>query len=647
MSKKSNNKNIPVALTPKVEPNTKPLTIRIWQNKPLLLCLAAILLTTFIAFIPSLGNEFTNWDDDLYVVDNIFIQELSIENFKIWCTQPFVANYQPITMLSYAINYAISGLNPWGYHFTNLLFHLANTILVFFWAYYVAKKNYIVGLIVALLFAVHPLRVESVAWIAERKDVLYTFFLIPSLILYNKYLEKLENKYLITCFILFVLSVLSKPAAVVLPILLLLSDFYFYRTWNIKIILEKIPFFIISLLMGVFTLKAQEEAIGDSYNLFNQLLFACYGFMMYFVKLLFPINLSANYPYPDIKNLPATYYLGFLFVVLVISLCIYSLKKGNRTFTFGVLFYLINLALVLQLVSVGTAIIAERYSYVPHIGILFLIGILCNQLIENPRYSFKNAKQVVGITVITIALLFSGLTFARCKVWKNSEVLWSDVINKYKNIPVAYNNRGNYYRVNKQLDKALADYNQAITLKSDYELAYNNRGNVHFNKGEFKEAIEDYNIVLKSKPNDWKALNNRGAAYFSLNQIDTGLEDVNKAIEKNPLYTDARLNRAVIYSVKNNHVGALEDYNTYLKYIKTNDQAYNWRSISNRLLKNLDASLKDSNAAIKLNNRVADYYLNRSYTYKELGNKINALQDAQQAQQMGAKVPVEYINSLN
>lgn len=219
------------------------------------------LVITFIVLSPCLQNKFTNLDDTQYVVENSVIKELNVENLKTIFSEQFVGNYQPITMLSYMVEYKLWGLNPFGYHLMNLLFHLLGTLFVFL----IIKKlsgNDLIAFITSLLFGIHPLHVESVAWIAERKDVLYGFYFLWALYLYILHTkqEKQFSKYFLFSLILFVLALLSKAQAVVLPVGFFAVDFLMKRKFTKKIILEKIPFFVLAVAFGLLAIKVQGKA---------------------------------------------------------------------------------------------------------------------------------------------------------------------------------------------------------------------------------------------------------------------------------------------------------------------------------------------------------------------------------------------------
>ncbi len=324
--------------------------------------LGGILLLTVIAYWPVFKAEFVNWDDPDYVANNLTIRSLS--NIKAIFTTPIQGNFHPLSMLSLAFNYAISGMEPGSYHVLNLLFHLINIVLVFYFVNKLTEQKFWIATVTALLFALHPLHVESVAWVAERKDVLYTTFFIAGLIAYLNYLKSKKISKLIPVLFFYLLSLMSKPAAVIFPVVLLAIDLYFERLKNLNTYFEKIPFFLLALILGVLTLQAQtaKGAVADV-SLFPfvfRFFFGFYGIMMYLINTVFPFNLCTFYPYPPVnQSLPTSYYLSIIVTIGLAFVFFYSLNK-HKIIGFGLLFFIVNLVLCLHFFSVGCAFFGVR-----------------------------------------------------------------------------------------------------------------------------------------------------------------------------------------------------------------------------------------------------------------------------------------------
>src|SRR5688572_16593244 len=373
-----------------------------------------ILIITFIIYIPALSAGFVNWDDPDYVGGNSYlIRDLS--RLSELLTTPVQGNYHPLTMFSLALNFAISGENEWSYHLFNLIFHLVNCYLVYRLAFLLSKSNSLVALVTSLFFAIHPLHVESVAWISERKDVLYALFFIAGHITYTKYIDESSKKQYWLTLLFVILSLMSKPAAVIFPVSLFCIDILRRRQFTFKIIIEKILFFIPAIILGFLTINAQKTvgATGEEYfGLAKNILFGFYGIMMYFIKMILPFKLSAFYPFPPLnESLSIEYYIAPLFTVLLAVITFLTWKK-YKFVPFGIGFYIVNLLLVLQIFSVGSAVIAERYTYVPYIGLFFIAGYLLD------RFAKGNMTKAYGI-ILPVALFFSVISFLQARTWKD------------------------------------------------------------------------------------------------------------------------------------------------------------------------------------------------------------------------------------
>ena len=435
------------------------------SNQWIYYSLGVILLISFVIYLPVFNNKLLAWDDDLYIKNNPLIYSM---NLKEIFSQYVMGNYHPLTILTFAIEYQFFGLNETGYHAVSLLLHLLNVVLVFYSINLLVNKP-TVALVASLLFGIHPLHVESVAWAAELKDLLYTFFFLASYIVYLKYLTSEQKKLYVFSLLLFCLSLLSKAMAASLPVVLLLTDYFKGRKINAKALLEKVPFVLLSIGFGVVAIWAQKSSGATevvNFGLLERIVFACYGFSTYIVQLFFPLHLSAYYPYPikSTESVPAHYYLyPALFIVMMIAL-FYSLRSTKKFF-FGVGFFAITIFLVLQLLPVGGAIMADRYSYIPSIGIFYLAGegfnLLLNKKLRVPAFAL--------LAIITV--LFSVRTYTRSTIWKDDLTLWNDVISQDQTVPIAYNNRGLIYLNQGKNDTALRDFNKAIDLKPDYATA--------------------------------------------------------------------------------------------------------------------------------------------------------------------------------
>jgi len=598
----------------------------------------AILIITFLAFIPALGAGFVSLDDNEYVTNNPLLRQIS--NLKLLLITPVQGNQHPLTMFSLFINYLISGEQAWSYHLFNLVFHLINCWLVFKLVMLLSNRNTIIAFTTAILFGIHPMHVESVAWISERKDVLYGLFFIGGLISYTKYADtNSRNQYLLTILFL-LLSLLSKPAAVIFPLTLFCIDLLRKRKMTMKLFLEKIPFFLLALIAGIITMLGQKAAGAtghESFGFVTKLLFGSYGIMMYFIKMIAPFNLAPFYPFPAInETLPAAYYLSPLFFFALVAVFFYSLKK-NRILAFGILFYFVNLLLVLQLLPVGSAIIAERYTYIPYIGLFYAAGWLLD------KYAKGNHTRAYSIGFI-VAFVFSIFTWIQASVWHDSATLWEHTI-KTQPSNKAYANRATQLRGEKNYGLAIEYFNKAIQLNMiDYE-SYNNRGNIYFDLKKPDLALSDYRKAISLKPDYYNAMDNMGAQFAILGQYDSALKYENQALLINPDHKPAYSNRALIYMRLNRNEEAIKDWEKFLQFEPGAADVYNTIGSCYQAMGKYQESLAVITKAIEMG-PLPEFYLNRSYAYNALKNPEAAKRDALAAKQAGLKIPDDYARSL-
>ena len=607
---------------------------------------AVAIIITLVCFANAFKGGFTNWDDVQYVTENNLIKSLSWDNIKtIFSTLSVMGNYHPLAVLSLAIDFHFNKLEPHGFHTTSIVIHLLNVGLVFIFIQLLTEIP-LLAFIVALLFGIHPMHVESVAWVSERKDVLYVFFYMASLISYLFYVKKDRNiLFLVLSFILFGCSLLSKAQAVTLPIALILVDYYLSGKIELKKVLEKIPFFILAIIMGWIAVMAQKEtgAIKEIPNnpLFERMLFAGYSFMTYTIKLIYPDSLSAYYPYPD-KPYSLLYYIA---PVVAIGLVAWAARYyKNRTLMFGVSFYVLNIFLLLQLLPVGGAMMAERYSYLCSIGLFFIAGKAAVDALENKKLAAYKNILIAGMVCYGAFLAYG--TYERNKVWNNSGSLWSNVIKQYKRVPIAYNNLGSFYQKQQKLDTALMYFNEAINLKSSFPEARTNRSDIFRVKGDYVRAIADCDSAIATDKNYTEAYMNRGIAYCFVGKYDAALSDFTFVVSKKAGEASLYCNRGNLYDMKGKIDSAFSDYSEAIKLDPEYADAYFSRGRTYVKMQKYKEAIDDLNKAIELNTTSNNVYIYRSQAYMAMGNYSAAMQDITTAQKLGVQVNEEYTNNL-
>ena len=600
--------------------------------------LAIILLLSFILYYPTLKNGFV-WDDEVYIINNNLIKDLSWESIKAIFNNFSSDNYAPITDLINAVQFRISGLSPAAFHFGSLVFHLLNGILVF-WFIKLLSGNWNIAVITSLLFAIHPMQVESVAWASGGSNLYYAAFFLGSLVAYLYYLQQNLKRYLVISLMFFILSLTSKAVAVVLPVVLLLIDNYKDRKITIKLFLEKSPFFILSIGMGILTLVLKNN-VGNvqDITLFSfpqQIIFACYGFITYLFKLFLPLNLSAYYPYPTNGiDIPIQFYKYLFFVLGLTAYIIYS-HRFSKKIIFGMGFFALTVFLVLQLLPVGGAIMADRYCYIPSIGIFYLTGEGLNLLWN------KKLKYFVIILLSAFTIFFFVKTYTRCSIWRNDITLWNDVINRYKTIPIAYYNRGDAFMDGGKYNQAIDDYSKAIALKPNYTKAYYARGTLFMRNKKFDQAEYDFNKALELNPNYSEVYFNRGILYMNGKKFDKALDDFNKSLTLNPNYVEAYINRGIVFMNENKYDEALNDFSKAITLNPNYIEAYINRGSVFMNSKKYDQALNDFSRAITLNPNSPEAYFNRGVIFFNEKNYEQAISNYSKAIEINASDAVAF-----
>jgi protein O-mannosyl-transferase len=484
----------------------------------------------FVSYIPVWQNEFV-WDDKPYIMVNDLVKNF---NLKGIFTEFVVGNYHPLTVLSYAIEYALVKEQTWLYHLDNLMLHTINSWLVF----KLLQKlngNFLTSIFTAVLFAVHPLHVESVAWVAERKDVLYTLFLFLSLRFYLKFDEKQDKKFYVFSILLFVASCMSKGMAVVLPAILIITDYCFLKKpLNFKLILNKIPYFVITLVFAYLATHAQKDAgadastvIGNAYTGGERILMVAYSFCFYWVKTIIPFKLFPFYPYPGrtTGGLPAIYSLAFLGMIILAGTLYWFGRKDKRIWWAGA-FFLIAISTVLQILPVGSALVADRYYYLSSVGPLFLLSLIINKFCQKSKVTLP----IFGIIVLGLC----GLSFKQTGTWKNGLTLFTDADKEFPDDAMILSNLGWYYLETKEFPTS-----KRYLMRAD-DGGFKNGdvcrtiGSMFLDEGDSKSAIKYFERATQYLPKTNRTNWLFATAYYKMNDMQSSERYYRETINNEP-----------------------------------------------------------------------------------------------------------------
>jgi protein O-mannosyl-transferase len=637
------------------------------------LALVVVVITGIIfSGVTKLG--WTNWDDDEYVYENEMVMN---GDYKAIFKTPVNNNYNPLPVAMMAWEWKqVAGekdlVQKAGlYHINNLWMHLLCTFLVFWLMTMLGLKPWWAAA-AALLFGIHPMRVESVAWITERKDVMFGLFYVGALITYLKFIDTKKWFWIGITAVLFTLSLFSKIQAVSLPLSMLAIDWYRGRKWDMRVLLEKVPFFIGAAIVGYigvrFLAAGATLDVDQTFSLTGRVPLGLTAYAVYVIKSIIPYETCTFYPYP--KELDWMYYLGTVGAVAMIGGA-FLLRKISRETTFGLAFFTVNIMFLLQILGAGSAFMADRFSYVAYIGLFFAMAMVAQRVAENRKSLMPVVVGALGLLLLASA----ALSWRYIPAWENSDTLWSDVIQKYpRKVVLAYVNRGQYLRRDsqkphegetdaayqlrrkKQVDQAFEDFNTGVQLQPKYHLSYLNRGNIYFDRAQNDEAIADYTKVIELfSPLDSNgridgaipsAFSNRGAIYSRKGMHDKALADFKVAIKFNPKDKNTWNNRALTYMNLYDYNSAIADFTQFLKISPGDGPVHTARGVCYLNLKKFEEAIADFNKGIEKNPNEVSAYGNRAYAYANLGNKAAALADVRKTESLGQKMDPAFVASL-
>jgi len=571
-----------------------------------LACTVALLifLLTLIIYMSSLQNGFV-WDDIQYIAENQHIRSLNFQTLAAMLATFYQSNWHPFTWISHAVDYHLFGLKPSGHHLSSIILHALNCLLVFFLAVnlvLVAAEREAVGgqqtashdliaygllsgAIAALLFSLHPLRVESVAWAAERKDLLCAFFFLCSVISYLYYASSpsAPNRWVwfACCAAFFLLSLASKPMALTLPVVLLLIDVYpldrFQNASGKKgmPLLEKMPLFMVSIVSIFVTVAAQNY--GRTIRSLEQMpadirmLNALWSLLFYVEKTIVPMHLVPFYPFPqNVHWLDFHYVCAILFITAVTALSLWLAKKRNYLLLIAWAYYVVTIFPVLGIIQVGGQSAADRYTYLPTLSIFMLMGTGVSwMVIRKPVKLPKGISVSLLLILACYVYLLMQATRHQIPIWRDSESLWTSVVAMFpfpESDPLVHYNLGNAYMQNGKYDEAIFEFERTLRLRPNHARAYNNLGKIFVMQGRLAEAITAFKQAVAIKPGNAKAYNNLGGAYLMQGDADSAIAAIKRSLAINANNGDAHSNLALAYYSKKEYALAFKHYDEALKH---------------------------------------------------------------------------------
>ncbi|MCC7506084.1 MAG: tetratricopeptide repeat protein [Saprospiraceae bacterium] len=624
--------------------------------------LAGILVAATVAvYYSSLSNDFMIFDDDKAIRYNNVIKNPTLRGI-------FGGNnlgmYAPITWLGYALVYGLAGENATAFHTFNLILHAGSAVAAFA-LLNLLQRNREISFFAALLFALHPLTVEPTCWIAGQSTLTFSFFYLLSLIAYVQWQGNQKAAFYGLSLFLFLLSILAKSAAVTLPLVLLLFDWYRNGRLSWKNVLGKAPYFLASLAFGLYTFSTRAAeghklvVSSSAYNLLDRFFMVCHSLLFYPAKLLLPVQLSIFYPMEKQNGAwPIGYYLAPLAVAALVWL-VWKYGRQTREIALGAGWYLLPLAVMLPYVSVGTfEMRSDRYVYISSIGFWFLAVWALQKLQAAPRRAI----------LLVAAVVFGFLTHEHSKVWKNEVSVFQNCVDRYPDAALCNCNLAYGQLLNFDFENSIKHYNKTLELDKGYVEAYNGRGQAFLMTNKFKEAYADFDNAIKAGIVTPKLYLNRGKCLVILNKPaeaipdltesirleprnpetyyfkavaesktgaeDEAIADYGKAIELNPKYVEALVNRGLIYAQRKNYEAAIADYTAALAADPKVVIALNNRAAAHMSLGQYDKSIEDLTRAIQLQPNYARAYDTRSRVYQLMGQPDKAAADAAKAKEL-------------
>lgn len=648
-----------------------------WRNMQFFI-VAGIAVVTYLCYQSCLDNKLTNWDDLGYIINNALIKDTGPDAIKnIFSVEhPVMGNYHPLTILLYYFEYQHYGLQPWIYHFDSVLLHILCTIAVYFFIKVLTGRT-VAATVVALLFGLHPMHVESVAWAAGRKDILYGLLFVLSCTAYIFYIRTAgprKTMWYAAGLVLFGLSLLAKSVAVSLPVTLFAIDYFEQRKWNWMWVIEKIPHFGLAFLFGILSIHAQKDigamTLDTHFNPLERFALGCYALCNYLWKAVAPTGLSNFYPYPlKVSDaLPGVYYI-YPLLIIGLAMAIAWFARRNRPVLFGIGFFLVNIVLLLQFIPVGGAIISDRYGYIPYIGLFFIAGWYVSEYFVL-REKSKPGKNSVGEDierhlasrqaaagggsmgklvfggVIAYSLVLGFLTSERCKDWYDSVTLWKDDIEKHPEAPVGYFYLGQEYferyeKATNPKDKAalgdssMVNFNLSVQRKPDYINPIICIAELQRNYNQIDDAKNTYFKALKINDKNESVYLGLGVVYAIKKQYDSSEYAFKKALSLKAFLPEGYSNYANFLDITGKTDSSLA---MYAVAISQNPDA--WIPYMNRgriyfRQQKYDLAIKDLNRALEINPESGESFYLRARSYGAKGNKVQAQQDVDKARSFG------------
>src|SRR6267142_6183352 len=647
------------------------------SRRNFLICLSLALLTAAV-YWPVRHFQFTNYDDPKYVAENPVVRHgLTLSGVEWAFTTGTASNWHPVTWLSHMLDCQLFGQQPAMHHLVSVLFHIANTVLLFLLLNGMTSAVWR-SVIVAALFVLHPLHVESVAWASERKDVLSAFFALLSLLAYAKYVSSVDSgrerkpsalssphPSLLYCLVLllFALGLMSKPMLVTFPFVLLLLDYWPLRrfqlaTFNLqratllRLILEKIPFLALSVASCVITFLVQRKggAVSTTISFGARAANAVVSYVHYVLDMFWPNHLSVLYPHPGTWPILQVV-ASAIFLIVVTAAVLFSLRK-HPYLPVGWFWFLGMLVPAIGFIQVGIQCRADRYTYLPLIGLFIMlawgvadllarfsesemdessslsprerVGVRGNETLTSPRISDPSLVFINGLCLFAFAVC-AVVTSRQISYWRNSETLFRRAVQVTQKNYLAYNNLGFYLSNRGEVAEAMENYRKSLEINPNYEDAHNNLGYAYAGQKKYPEAIAEYEAALRIRPNHPEVHNNLGNALGDLGRGEEAIVHYRITLQQKPDHADAHNNLGVALAMKGQFDEAIEHFHAAMRFKPNDASAHSNLGNTYGMQGKFDFAIPEYTEAIRLNPKDSQAQNNLAITLFKQGKVDEAI----------------------
>ena len=606
---------------------------------------------------PALSARALFFDDDQYLTENNLVQHPSWASAGRFLREVFRPStvqgyYQPLTMISLMLDYAVAGQvdNLRVFHQTSLTLHVANTVLVIVLLYMLFRRPWVAAM-VGLLFGVHPMTVETIMWIAERKTLLTPFFALWCLIVYVGYTRRPGWKLYLTCWVLYVLALVSKPTSTPLPLVMLLMDFWPLQRLSRRAVVEKLPFLLIGGVSAIITVISQRHLQLSALRPFSApqtLLLMGHNLIFYPWHMIWPAHLSPFYAFPkDISLSDGLLLAGVIINAAVLVLLLISLR-WTWALLAGWLFFSFLLLPTLMNKAYSPSVAWDKYAYLPAVGLLLVLGWALGRVWSGTR---PGGHRVHRLGIATVVLLVAGVLVAGTRRysahWQTTEGLYDYAMALAPQDPSLYNIRGNAFGRMGDSARAIRDYTTAIELNPNYAEVYNNRGNAYAGIGDFGRAIQDFARTIELKPGYAEAYNNRGRAYGLMGDFTRAIQDCSRAIELKPSCGEAYNNRGLARGRMGDFAQAIQDYTTAIELKPNVAQIHNNRGSAYNGMGDFARAIQDYTTAIELKPNYAEAYHKRAIACFLLKEYDHAWADVRMCRRLGGTPSTRLLEDLS